>query len=217
MGVDIAAAVARLESQLPLRARQQALPAELAAVHRAILAALADEGRPPERARLAVLLNGATDVETALARLGEDDLVVLGAGGEPVGAYPMTVEETPHRLQVEGVPVGAMCALDALSVAAMYDREVDIRSHCAVTGDPVHIRQKGETVLAAEPSPEVRVGVRWQMPSSCAAHSMCMEMVFLRDEATALAWQGGDLDNVSLFTLPEAVAFGAGFFRPLVT
>jgi hypothetical protein len=45
---------------------------------------------------------------------------------------------------------------------------------------------------------------------------MCLEMVFLKDEPTALTWRDGDTDQISLFTLAESIAFGAGFFNPLV-
>ena len=143
--------------------------------------------------------------------------MVLGSGDtQAVGAYPMTVEDSPHRLKVNGQPVNAMCALDALSVGPMFDADVDIESRCHMTGEPIRIRQVGTRISKAEPSPEIRVGVRWQNPTACAAHSMCLEMVFLKDEPTALSWQDGDTDNVSLFTLDEAVQFGAGFFNPLV-
>jgi hypothetical protein len=43
-----------------------------------------------------------------------------------------------------------------------------------------------------------------------------MEMVFLKDRQTAEEWQDGDTENVSLFTLPEAVEFGKRFFLPLL-
>lgn len=55
----IAAAIDKLNSQLPLLARQQALPPELAAAHRAILRTLAEEGRAPSNDELAPLV-GAT-------------------------------------------------------------------------------------------------------------------------------------------------------------
>ncbi len=45
---------------------------------------------------------------------------------------------------------------------------------------------------------------------------MCLEMVFLKDQQTALEWQAGDTENISLFNLEDAVAFGAGFFTPLL-
>jgi hypothetical protein len=43
-----------------------------------------------------------------------------------------------------------------------------------------------------------------------------MEMVFLRDEAAAERWHGGDLENHSLFSIEQAAAFGARYFRPLL-
>jgi mercuric reductase len=43
-----------------------------------------------------------------------------------------------------------------------------------------------------------------------------MEMVFLKDDAAAAAWHGGDLQHHSVFTLDEAVQFGAQFFNPLL-
>jgi len=216
VATNTAAAVARLSEQLPLLARRQALPAPLAEVHLALLRSLAERGRPLSRDEIAERLPDG-GVDAALRRLGKDDLVVLSPGGrEALGAYPMTVENTPHRLRIGAVSVHAMCALDALSVAPMLGGEVEIESRCHVTGEPIHIRQRDEEILETKPSAEVRVGVRWQQPSTCAAHSMCVEMVFLKDESTALAWQGGDTSNISLFTLPEAIAFGAAFFKPLL-
>lgn len=212
----ITTAVDKLNSQLPLLARQQALPPELVAAHRAILRTLAEEGRAPTNDELAALV-GDIGVAAAVERLGGDDLAVLNADRSAVvGAYPMTVEDTVHRLEVNGRPVNAMCALDSVSVGPMYDAEVVIESRCAVTGEPIRIHQKGHDILSAEPSADVRVGVRWQQPDGHAAHSMCLEMVFLKDGDTARQWvEDGEGDKTE-FTLDEAVAFGAGFFVPLV-
>jgi len=208
--------VQRLNSQLPLKLRQAALPPELANVHRATLASLANQGRPPNREELQELLAG-EDVDAALTRLANDDLVVLNAAGTDIaGAYPMTTETTPHHLRVNQQPVNAMCALDSLSVGPMFNAEVEISSHCQVTGTAITIHMQGESLQEVSPSPDVHVGVRWQNPSACAAHSMCLEMVFLKDQPTALEWQAGDTENTSLFNLQDAVAFGAGFFTPLL-
>lgn len=212
----IAAAIDKLNSQLPLLARQQALPPELEAAHRAILRTLVEEGRAPINDELATLV-GADGVAAAIERLGGDDLVVLNADKTAVvGAYPMTVEDTVHHLRVNGRAVNAICALDAVAVGPMYDVEVAIESRCQVTGESIRIHQKGHRILSAEPSDDVRVGVRWQQPGACAAHSMCLEMVFLKDGDTARRWvEEGEGDKTE-FTLEEAVAFGAAFFVPLV-
>jgi hypothetical protein len=109
-----------------------------------------------------------------------------------------------------------LIALDALSVGPMFNAEVEINSRCHITGTAITIHMQGGTLQEVRPSPDVRVGVRWQNPTACAAHSMCLEMVFLKDQPTALEWQAGDTGNVSLFSLEDAVAFGAGFFTPLL-
>ncbi|MCO6411306.1 MAG: alkylmercury lyase family protein [Thiogranum sp.] len=214
--MNIEQAIERLHSQLPLRARQQALPPDLAEVHRAILRSFIERGRALKSTELASMVPGG-DVAGALKRLGDDDLVVLNRdGAEPVGAYPMTLSDTPHRIQVAGHNFHAMCALDALSIAPMYDVEVRIESRCHVTGESISIVQRGMKIIEAHPDREVRVGIHWQNPCGAAAHSMCLEMIFLRDAETAARWQNGDTENLSVFTLDEAIAFGAGFFKPLV-
>jgi hypothetical protein len=216
MTTSIRNAVQRLNSQLPLKLRQAALPPLLARVHRATLTSLSEQGRPLINRELNKLLEG-TDVNAALTRLANDDLVVLNADGTGiVGAYPMTTEATAHHLRINNQPINAMCALDALSVGPMFNAEVEINSRCHVTGTEIFIHMKGETLLEVSPSPEVHVGVRWQNPTACAAHSMCLEMVFLKDQPTALEWQAGDTENISLFNLEDAIAFGAGFFTPLL-
>ena len=159
---------------------------------------------------------GAGQVDAALAHLGEVDLVVLSENRrEILGAYPVTTENTPHLVCVGGRTIHAMCALDALSVGPMFEVPLMIESHCRVTGAEIHIELDGERIIAARP-PSVRVGVRWQAPSGSAAHSLCMEMVFLQDEESAGRWHGGDLENHSLFNLEQALAFGGRYFRPLL-
>ena len=210
------AALNRLNLQLPLAARQRSLPPELAALHRAILRSLYERGRPLTCDEIAGMVAPA-GADAALLRLAADDLVVLSEERRnAVGAYPMTTEPTPHRLTLAGRAVNAMCALDALSVTPMFGGEVEIRSTCRVTGQAVRIRQREEDILEAEPAGVV-VGIRWQMPHTChAAHSMCMEMVFLASRQTALSWHGDDLANHSVLTLAEAVGLGASFFKPLL-
>ncbi len=134
---------------------------------------------------------------------------------EVAGAYPFTAEPRVHRVQVGGHTVYAMCALDALSVAPMFETCTRIDSRCHVSERPIVIQMEAAGVIDAQPA-SPWVGIRWQATSGCAAQSLCMEMVFLYDRATAEAWQQEDPDNISIFDLPDAVAFGAAFFRPLL-
>jgi mercuric reductase len=128
----------------------------------------------------------------------------------------MTTENTPHRVVLGDHSVNAMCAVDALAISPMFGTEAWIESKCHVTGVPIRILQQGRKIVEASPSPGIRVGIRWQTFNTCAAHTLCTEMVFLKDEATANRWRNTDPTSIELLTLPEAVELGTAFFLPLL-
>ncbi|MDX2476354.1 MAG: organomercurial lyase [Gammaproteobacteria bacterium] len=213
--MNISESLQRLNGLLPLKARQDGLEPALKELHRNILRSFAAIGRPLSRAQIAEQV-GADGVDDALMQLAENDLVVLSDDKQKVtGAYPFTVEERKHRVNVNGQDVYAMCALDALSVAPMCQASTRILSQCHVTDTPVEIQMNAAKVLLAQPE-DVHVGIRWQSTSGCAAKNLCMEMVYLKDAATAQAWQQQDSENISIYALDEAVDFGAAFFNPLL-
>ena len=208
---DLYGALRRLNELLPLKRRQQALPQPLAHIHRLILRSFAEQGRPLTTNEIAAVLGSPQSALHALAVLASNDLVVLNTkvvkdekaarisiedpGAKILGAYPMTTETTPHRVKVGG-PAGrevhAMCAVDALAISLMFGVETCIDSKCHVTGESIYICQHGKQVLNVRPSPDIRVGIRWQQFSTCAAHTLCTEMVFLKDTKTAIGWQSKD-------------------------
>lgn len=205
----------RLHGLLPLKDRQQRLSREEEACHQAILLSFVEQGRALTASEIASRFDQ-SDAKVFLSRLSEKDLVVLGKRGEVIGAYPFTLEETPHRLTVNGHWVHAMCALDALAVSSMFACEVRIDSFCAQSGKPIHIRQRNKTLLQVEPSDQLLLGIHWQPVAGCAAHSLCREMVFLQDLEAAMAWQQTDPEPRELFELQEAVQIAAEFFEPLM-
>jgi len=208
-------ALARLNRLLPLKEKQDRLDPSLRALHREILRSFAEHGYPPSRGQIATQ-TGKDGVDAALQRLARDDLIVLSPDRRLVtGAYPFTVEERAHRVTIGEVAVHAMCALDALSVAPMFEIRTRVNSVCHASAAPVEILMHGEQLLSARPEHPC-IGIRWQGTSGCAAQSLCMEMVFLADATTADAWQQKDRGNASVFDLPAAVEFGARFFQPLL-
>lgn len=230
-GRDVLQSLTHLQKLLPLKKRQEALAPPLRMVHRAVLRSLAETGKPPRQAEIAAMLGSKQSAIHALATLSKNDLVILNSPAtldekthalrapesvEVIGAYPMTTEKTPHTVMIYGHPVNAMCAVDALAMSLMFGRETRIESRCHVTGTPIRIHQKGREILDAGPSPQVRVGIRWQSACSGAAHTLCTEMVFLKDAETARAWAKTDPASIELFTLPEAIELGEAFFVPLL-
>jgi mercuric reductase len=157
-------------------------------------------------------------VAEAVTILHSNDMVVFGADGEPIGAYPFTMEAREHQIQVNGHQVYAMCALDALAVSPMFGLDTEINSQCRVTGEPVHIQQSGETIANMEETGGVYFGIEWGAAEggSCCADSLCMEMIFLRDGEVAEQWLAADPENREIFTLPDSVTFAAQFFVPLM-
>lgn len=204
----------RLTAIVPLAARQRALPPAWREAHRAILAGYAAAGRPPRLRDLAAR-PGIEDAEALLARLAGDDLVVRDAAGEIVGAYPFTDEATPHRVGIGAVSVHAMCAVDALAVAPMLGCATRVDSACAVSGLPVQVSMEGLDVTACAPA-EPHVGIHWARPSGHTAHSLCRQMLFLADGATAASWQAEAPELRRVYTLRQAIELGAAFFVPLL-
>lgn len=208
-------ALDRLNGLLPLADNQRRLEAPLRDLHRKVLQDFVARGHPPSREEMEQL-PGDYPLDDALQQLASGDLVVLSQDRQSIsGAYPFTVEERVHTVSVNGHRLHAMCALDALSVAPMFQVATTVKSRCHVTGDPVEVEMQGGNVLSASPA-EPLVGIRWQGTSGCAAQSLCLDMVFLRDRETAGDWQAQDSGNISILDLPSAVAMGAAFFGPLL-
>lgn len=227
---DVLQVLNHLESLLPLPRKHRELSPALRSVHRIILQSLVDTGKPPSQARISAILGSKAAALEALGRLKAADLVVLNApavlnektkqtvaepAAEIVGAYPMTSAATPHKVVSNGQAVNAMCAVDALSISPMFDRETTIESKCHVTGTQIRLRQNGATVLEAS-APDIHVGIRWQSLDGCAAKTICTEMVFLKDAATAQSWHKTDPGSIDILTLREAIELGTAFFMPLM-
>jgi len=214
--MDVKQAVDKLNGLLPLAARQQQLDTELRELHKVILVAFVEQGRPLPITEAAGHLSQHS-VEQAFQILAQNDLIVLDVEQQMImGAYPLTYEVTPHVVEVNGHPINAMCALDALSVAPMFEVETNIKSSCAIDGTPVSIHMQGERVTSVDVGDDLYVGIRWQAPCGAAAHSLCRDMVFLLGQEAASKWQQRSEIEGSVFDLPTAVATGSAFFRPLL-
>ena len=164
-------ALKRLQKILPLAERQRRLPPPLVEAHQAVLRSLMEYGRPPSIQEVGAMVGG--DGGAAIAELARNDLVVLDHDGTSVGgAYPMTTADTLHSLLIGEQRINAMCALDALAVAPMFDTEVSIDSVCQLSGDSICLVQKGREVVTASPTEGIHVGVRWGPVGNDAAGSL---------------------------------------------
>jgi len=67
----------------------------------------------------------------------------------------LTLQLTPHRLEVEGRTLFAWCALDALLFPALLGRPASIESPCRGTGELVHIEVTSAGIERVEPTAAV--------------------------------------------------------------
>lgn len=126
-----------------LRQRQQDLPETLAELHQSVLRAFVDTGTAPGDERLPIASDlGDFDMETALKRLEEADLIVRDqVSGRILGAYPFSSVPTRHRVELDnGTSAFAMCAIDALGIPFMTGRDATVLSQDPGTGEEISVQ-----------------------------------------------------------------------------
>lgn len=189
-------------------------------VRRAVLRAYADSGRAPATAEIGAAGSLAPDeVASALRRLAGRDLVVLDGVGQVTGAYPFTDASSEHRVEVGGVTMSAMCAIDALGIGAMLRRDAVVRSLCRHCGRPLTIRTRGGggELEAVEPAGVV-VWSGDRYADGCAASSLCTLQACFCDDDHLAAWRAGrpvSAQGGVRLRLPEALEVGRAIFAPM--
>lgn len=158
-----------------------------------------------------------SNLDDAIDMLRKGDMVIFSENGEPVGAYPFTMDIREHQVRVNEHQVYVMCALDSLAVSPMFGKTTHITSRCRVTSTPINIHQSGKTIDNADKAGDIHVGIAWDAADAdyYCADSLCMEIIFLIDGEIARQWLTKDPDNREIFSLPEAVEFATRFFVPL--
>jgi hypothetical protein len=216
MNAKLEKALKRLTRILPLKERQIECGKQIGELHQQVLRSFVTRGKILSREEMARHVG---NLEQALGVLRDREMVIFSEDGDPVGAYPFTMEVREHKVRVNGHQVYAMCALDALAVSPMFGMKTQIDSRCRITGDLVNIRQSGESIENPDEAGDLHLGIAWgaaDADSSCA-DSLCMEMMFLRDGEVARQWLADDSGNREIFTLPEAVEFAGRLFVPLIS
>jgi len=215
MKTKINNAIERLNKILPLRERQKKLTPELANVYQKILNSYVELGRTLNKNEIAEHVE---NLDEAINVLRNNDMVVFDNNEEPVGAYPFTMEQREHKVNINNHMIHSMCALDALAISPMFNLKTHIDSRCHVSGDNITIDQLDHAVLNKEANKTLHFGINWNSAANnCCATSLCTEMIFLKDAAIANNWYTEDKENREIFNIDEAIDFASGFFKPLVT
>jgi len=189
-------------------------------VRGAVLRAYAAGGHAPATTEVAAAVDLASDeVASALQRLAGRDLVVLDGAGRVSGAYPFTDGSGEHCVEIGGVILSAMCAIDALGIGAMLGRACRTRSVCRHCRRALHIDvgDRGRRLDRIEPAGIV-VWSGHRYAGGCAASSLCTLQAFFCDDEHLEAWRtsgaGAGEDGVRL-GLAEALEVGRAIFAPM--
>lgn len=197
------------------RARRDRLDSEQRALYREILLAFT-RGQAPTRSELAALAGKRDlDLAAALARFAELDLVHTDVDtGRVVVAYPFSGRPTAHRLQLAaGREAYAMCAVDALGVAAMLRSPVRVESR-----DPVSRAEIEVDVTAngdARWSPEAAVVFVGGRDGDHSISDLCCPVVnFFASPETAREYVEAHPElSGEIVGIPAALAGGRDIFE----
>jgi hypothetical protein len=211
--------------------RGRLAPAEggLRAVHQRVLRAFAETGQPPSAAALAEAAApyGASGPEV-MRQLHAADFLRLDPCGAISAAYPFSPAPTRHLVTISGGPqVYAMCAIDALGIAAMLGKTVTISSSEPGTGAPVTVTVPAAGGAAAW-QPGTAVVFYGQQETACApgaaaagppaaADTCCGAINFFTAKASAAAWAGTHPEITGkVLSQREAWQAGVSIFGPLL-
>jgi hypothetical protein len=160
----------------------------LRAVHQAVLRAFAAAGHAPEPESLEEAA-APFSAAAVLAELAAGDFLCLDRAGRITAAYPFSATATAHTVQIAGGGGAyAMCAIDALGVAAMLGTSVLISSADPVTAEPIAVTVDGGRSDWRPATAVVFVG---RMAGQCAGPSAaicCSYINFFASRPAAAAW-----------------------------
>lgn len=215
------ALVGQVEQAVPiLRERSVHLSPQERQVWQAVLRGFAQFGRAPTVGELSGGRAGLSPevIRACLERLVAKDVLVLDErSGEILGAYPFSARPTRHRVSFDAQTVYAMCAVDALGVAAMLGREVRIESRCPLCGGAIDVKADAEAVAHLEPASAVVWLGEPKARAACCADWLCPEINFFCWDEHLNKWRLGQAEASGYALTPlEALYLASRFFAGLL-
>jgi hypothetical protein len=155
-------------------------------VYRAIIDGIVSSGAPPPDDVLSDLTRLPSGrVAAVLAALAEQDWLTLHADGTLASIYPFSLTPTGIVVSIGGVERHAMCAIDALGMAAMLNRPVLVLAGCAECDAPISIATTRD-VLENHAPPATVVTARYAIGP--ASRTRCGVMRFACSAGHGRRW-----------------------------
>lgn len=188
-------------------------------VWRTILHLYADLGHAPTRANLVAACRiAAGDIANLLDCLRSHDLIDLDPAGEVKLAYPFTQSSTGHRVHVGGQTLNALCAIDALGVAAMCRMDITVSSSCHQCRETVNVVTAGQGQALKSVTPGSAVVWYDFAYGGSAASSCCPAITFFCSDEDRRRWlqaQTPQRRGIDL-AMNEALQVGQAIFGPVL-
>lgn len=181
-----------------------------------ILRRFATAGRP-SRAEMSELarqvgLEGAQALDT----LAREDLVHLGEDGEIAVAYPFSGLPTAHRVRFpNGHEVFAMCAIDALGIAPMLGKRIEIASRDPLTNEEIQVALEPDGEGNWQPDKAVVVCGASGSGESCS--SCCPVLNFFAFSGNAERWLAAHPEvRGDVISMRDAIVAGRAVFGDIL-
>ncbi|WP_163006285.1 organomercurial lyase [Methylobacterium brachiatum] len=187
---------------------------------RTVLRFYAAQGRPPGNDELATTLRVSPGRTAALlGGLQQRDLVGLDpTSGSVTHAYPLAPDATGHQVLLGGRVLNALCAIDALGMAEMFDADAAVTAQCRSCGDTVTVStaERGRVLRSVSPA----LSVVWYdfAYAGSAAASCCQHIAFFCSDKHLQDWLDGQQPTRvgARLTMPEALELGRAIFGPVM-
>jgi hypothetical protein len=178
-----------------------------------ILRRFAEHGRPSAADAQEAAERLGVNAERGLETLAREDLVHRGADGEITVAYPFSGRPTAHRVRLpDGHEVDAMCAIDALGIASMFDEQIEVDSRDPLSGDHLRVRVAPDGTAEWWPAAAVVVAGALE-PQSDSCRACCPVLNFFATPANAEHWvaENPEVRGV-VVSMTAAIAAGQAVF-----
>jgi hypothetical protein len=178
-----------------------------------ILRRFASGGRPSSSELREAARELGRELDGARASLAREDLVHLDATGEIAVAYPFSGRPTVHRVRFpSGHETYAMCAIDALGIAPMFEQAITVASRDPLTGDEIQVRLGHDGDAEWSPKSAVVVAGAIEQEGN-SSQSCCPVLNFFASAGNAECWLD-ERPSVrgKVISIPEAITAARAVF-----
>jgi len=126
----------------------------------------------------------------------------------------LTLQPTPHHIEIDGAPLYTWCALDTLIFPAVLGTSARIESACQATGVPVQLTVDTAGVASVVPGTAV-VSLVDPDDMSAVRSSFCNEVHFFASSDEAQPWLEAHPGG-SVIPVAEAFTFGLGIAQNML-